>query len=94
MKAHKIKKRWLVNFVRMYRELGLISDNAVDPSKVLMNKKDLTTAEKLLRKACKKEFPHYTKNGVELAVGMYMLNLAPAESEAIQQGYILVIDGK
>lgn len=94
MKAYKFKRKYYSDLTLLYKDLGLIHENSVDPSKVHCSKADIKIIERELRKAYRKEYPGITKKKLDSAVAMYMLNLGPSEriSESIKPGYIIVID--
>lgn len=94
MKVYKFKKKYYSDLTLLYRDLGLIHENSVDPSKVHCSKVDIRIIKREIRNAYRKVYPGINKRKLESIIAMYMLNLGPSEliSESIKPGYIIVQD--
>jgi hypothetical protein len=94
MKIFKMKKRYYGDLEFMYKDLGLIKDNAVDPTKVFVSKKDQKLIEKTIAQKFKKQYPYVRKQKLESSVGLYLLNLAPSGKleTVLKDGFIVVLE--
>lgn len=93
MQVVKIKASFLKNLPAMYKELGLIEGDRVDPSRVFFSQEDYRKLKKATAQKLKSGNPTLSGKSLENAVSMHLLNLGPSEllAKAIKPGYMLVV---
>lgn len=96
LKAIKVKKKWLADFERMYRDLGLIvpiGDSGQEQalvSQVFASPRTQKMFESALRKAVRKAHPGILPRRLASSVAFHMLNLSPVTLEGVADGYLIV----
>lgn len=95
--AIKLKNKWFKDLSVMYKELGLIYTESKTercyPSLVYINPLDAKMFKSVAINEFKKQKPYLSKKQLDLAIGMYLLNLEPSTSKGVAKGYI-IIDSK
>lgn len=93
MKVLKLKHKHYANLPQLMRDAGVVCEqNRADPGRVHVHKKDLAKMRSEISKALKKQYPYIPANKLKFSVAMEMLNLSPAECNAVQPGYAIVED--
>lgn len=94
LKAIKVKKKWLADFERMYRDLGLVTGKEGQEqalvSQVFASPRTQKMFESALRKAVRKAHPGILPRRLASSVAFHMLNLSPVTLEGVADGYLIV----
>lgn len=91
LKELKLKKEHYTNLEKLLDDAGLVRIREAQPGRIFINKKDLDKMRKELTKAYTKRYPYLAIKKIKTAVALYMLNLSPAENNAVKDGYAIYL---